>query len=757
MTQIVDAAAARADQAAPDAEPRVRTAIAVVMTRFPRIDETFILREVDELERRGQPVLIVPILRGDTSVVHEEAKPWMRRALYTPFISGRVVAANFRALWRQPRNYLGLLWRLVTGTMLRPTTLIHTLVLFPKSVYLAAELPARGIRHVHAHFATHATTMAYIIAALSDISYSFTVHGPDVFVHRLLLREKIRRAKFVRSISVFNKAFLSGLYPVVSEGKIEVVHSGVNPDIYAEAAEKKQSGSRPRLLSVAALTPSRGFPFLVDACAKLVERGIDVECRIVGAGPLRDTTEQWIHRRGLDRSVKLLGSLPQHEVAREMGEADVFVLPSIIAVDGQMDGIPVSLMEALAAGKPVVASPISGIPELVKDGTSGFIVDATHSEDVASKVGRLLSDPALRTRLGRAGQQRVRDAFDIRKTTATLVALFDRHRDVNTAPASVAEQVRNLTWSRLGAVAVGVRRIHERADSLIAEVTISDGIHRRDVVVRRQRETVDGSATDRARKLFEVLSTLAQSMPRESAPGRFIYTVPRVLMFDEPRAALVIERADGKSVGGLVRSARSSGLTGKLTSPLRHAGAWLRAMQRGTEASAEDGRHVLTAVVLIALEDLELATAAERSLRKRHAAIADRLRELESRVSERPLRVVGHHGGYRPDSIFMGDGTVSVLDFGGYREGLDLEDVAHFLLHIDLNFSSPLNRRHRERLKNAFLEGYAEGSPVDSEVLALLTLTRALAMLAHGGTGSGRLEEWRHRVLLRQTVLEKAR
>ncbi len=752
MTGVLDTAA-QEPMSAPkrDPEPRVRTAIAVVMTRFPRIDETFILREIDELERRGQPVLLVPILRGDTSIVHEEAKPWMRRALYTPFASASVAAANVRALFRQPRRTLGLLWRLTVGTMLRPTTLLHTLAVFPKSVYLAEELPKRGIRHVHAHFATHATTVAYIIASLSDVTYSFTVHGPDVFVHRLLLREKIRCAKFVRAISVFNKAFLCGLYPVVSDGKIEVVHSGVNPDVYAEAADTSTKTERPRLLSVAALTPSRGFPFLVDACAKLVERGHDIECRIVGAGPLRATTEQWILRRGLDKSVRLLGTLPQHDVAREMGDADVFVLPSIIAVDGQMDGIPISLMEAMAAAKPVVASPISGIPELVKDGTSGFIVDATHPEQVAQMVSSLLADPALRERLGRAGQQRVRDAFDIRKTTAALVGLFDRHRDVNRVAPTIAEAVRSLAWSRLGAVAVGVRRIRERSDSFIAEAAISDGIHRRDVVVRRQLETVDGSpAVDRARRLFEVVSTLGQSMPRESADGGVVYTVPRVLMFDEPRAALVLERADGKSLGGLVRSARSSGLTGKLVTPLRQAGAWLRAMQRGT-ATGDDGRHVLTAVILLALQDLDLAIAGDRMLRRRHDVIAGRLRELESRAADRPLEVTGHHGDYRPDSIFIGNRSISVIDFGGYREGLALEDVANFLLHLDLEFRSPLGRYGSDRLKSAFVDGY--GATLDGELLSLFTLTRALRMLAHGGTADGRIEEWRHRAILRRKVL----
>ncbi|MFP5247488.1 MAG: glycosyltransferase, partial [Thermoanaerobaculia bacterium] len=303
----------------PAPDPRVRAAIAVIMTRFPRIEDTFILREINELERNGQPVLVVPVMRSEATVLHEEARPWLSRAFFTPFLSWEITRSNAAALLQNPLHYLRLLFFLIAGTILRPSTLIRTLALFPKSVHLARVLRERGIRHVHAHFATHATTMAYIISAFSDITYSFTVHGPDVFVHRLLVREKIRKAKFVRAISTFNKAFLCGLYPDETAGKVEVIRTGVNPDVYADAASEAVRHERPLILSVSELMPSRGFPYLVDACARLIRAGMDVECRIVGEGPLRDVTEQWIAEHGLADRVKLLGAQPQHEVARLMG------------------------------------------------------------------------------------------------------------------------------------------------------------------------------------------------------------------------------------------------------------------------------------------------------------------------------------------------------------------------------------------------------------------------------------------------------
>jgi colanic acid/amylovoran biosynthesis glycosyltransferase len=736
ITRQESASQARTDE--PAAEPRVRGAIAVLMLRFPHIADTFLLREINELERQGQPVVVVPALHGDGKIVHEEAKPWISRALFTPLFSWEIVRANFKVFLKQPGNYLRVLSKLVLGTVVRPSTLLRTLALFPKSVHLATILPERGVRHLHAHFATHATTMAYIIASLTDLTYSFTVHGPDVFVHRLLLREKIRRAKFVRTISVFNKAFLSGLYPEETHGKIEVVRTGVNPDVYEEAASEQaaQPKARPLVLAVAELTPSRGFPYLVDACARLVKAGMDVECRIVGEGPLRTVTEQWIAEHGIADHVFLVGAQPQHEVAALMGQSDVFVLPSIVATDGQMDGIPVSLMEAMAAGKPVIASSISGIPELVHHEVSGLLVDAAHPERVAQAITRLVRDPALSERMGRAGQQKVRQFYDVRRNIASLVKLLDKHEQGDMAAG--ADWIASLNWSRLNATAVGVRRVHDRTDTDVAEVTISDGVAKRDVIVRRPSADLDdeSSPLERARAEFEVISTLSQTLGAaegERTAGGTRYAVPRLLMYDEPNATLVFERADGRSLSGILRKERTNRRT---LEAVRKAGTWLRLMQNHT-MSQGDGRYVLTAVVYLALRDLDLACAAEQSLRSLHTGITDRIRELETRVAENTVRVVGQHGDFRADNIYIGDKRVDVTSFSRFREGLPLEDIAQFLLDLEIACDLPFRHVRAIQLREAFLAGYGMSyAEIDGEELQLLTMAKALQMLAHGGSES---------------------
>ena len=715
-------------------QPPLRTAIAVIMTYFPRIEETYILREINELERHGQPVVVVPIVREHPAVVHEQAKPWLQRALFTPFISLPILASNVRSFFASPRRYLRLLGTMIASSIWRPSTLMRSLSIVPKGVHLASVLSAKGVKHVHAHFATHATTMAWIISSVSDISFSFTVHGPDVFVHRLLLREKLRKARFVRCISTFNKAFLSGLYPLETEGKLEVVRTGVNPDVYEEAARAAQvRRPRPQLLSISPLTPRTGFGFLIDACAQLMKEGIELDCAIVGDGPLRAEAQAWIARHGLADRVRLLGTLPQHEVARLMGETDIFVLPSIIATDGQMDGIPVSLMEAMAAGKPVVASALSGIPELVRHDVNGLLVDAAHPQRIAAAVRRLIEDPALRERFDAAAREVVRERFDVRKTSQSLIRLFDRAGEINRPSPTTVERILNLNWARMNASAIGVRRVHERADSYLAEVTINDGVTTREVIVRQNLGDSERDPTESARTEFEILTTLRQSLAEregEMTATAAACSVPRLLMFDEPNAAIVIERADGTSLAGIMSDGVDKS-NGRLGPALRKAGTWLRVMQERT-ASSEDGRNVLTAVVLLALRDIDLVCAGDRRFCHQRDAVRDRLQQLESALATEPLPVSGHHGNFSPSNIFIGSRRIDVVDFGDYREGLPLEDVAEMLIHLQLQARAGSSRY--EAMRRAFLDGYGMSiSQLDESALRLFMLTRTLQMLAREG------------------------
>jgi colanic acid/amylovoran biosynthesis glycosyltransferase len=412
----------------PDAQPQKRSAVGVLLSRFPTVTETFILREVIEMERQAQPVRLVPMLREDPPVIHDEAKPWTERALFTPYVNGSILRANVAAFLRNPFRYWWLLFRLVMGTVLRPGTLIRTLALFPKSVFLAQQLQAEGVRHIHAHYATHPSTMALIIATLSDVTFSFTVHAHDIQVDRSLLRWKLRETRFVRSISDYNKRFLERLYPRETRGgKIIVVHVGIEPEVYEENSRKLTpiAGGVPKILCVAAHRPYKGLPVLIEACRILRDEGVAFQCDIVGHGPMRDELQGMIDERNLGDVFKLAGPRPQAEVARMMSEATLFVLPSIIASDGQMEGIPVALMEAMASSRAVVSTSISGIPELVEDGVNGLLVHPGDAPALAVTMRRLLEDRELAKAMGVRGQQKVRAEFVLRDCVAQLIARLE--------------------------------------------------------------------------------------------------------------------------------------------------------------------------------------------------------------------------------------------------------------------------------------------------------------------------------------------
>ncbi|MFI5316527.1 MAG: glycosyltransferase family 4 protein [Myxococcota bacterium] len=408
--------------------------LAVVLSRFPSVTETFILREVVELDRAGVEVAFVPLLREPTPpALHAEAVAWDRRALYTPFVNGPILAANLRVLASRPWLWLRTLLALLAESASSWNAFSGTLGIYLKSVYYGQVLRARGVRHVHAHFATHPATAAYVMSRVSragdaEIPYSLTVHAHDIFLHTAGLARKLAGASFVRTISEFNAEFLLQRFGrgrfAVTRDKFRVIHCGIELGRYAGRPLPGTPGSdRPaRLLTVAQLKPYKGIAFLVAAARRLADRGVDVRCDVIGGGPLQAELAAEVERVGLGERFHLLGPRSQAEVAEALASADLFVLPSIVAPDGQMEGIPVSLMEALAAGLPTVATRLSGIPELVVDGRTGYVVPPGDAESLAAAIARALAEPERARALAQAGRALVQEQFEIRGCMERLVA-----------------------------------------------------------------------------------------------------------------------------------------------------------------------------------------------------------------------------------------------------------------------------------------------------------------------------------------------
>jgi len=702
--------------------PTVRPTVAVVVSRFPLVTETFVLREIDELERQAQPVRLVPLLRERPAVVHPEARPWLRRALFTPWLSRAIVGANLRALTRYPGRYPGLLLRLVAGTVARPGVLVRTLALFPKAVYLGERLEAEGVCHLHAHFATYPATVAWVASRFFGLTFSFTVHAHDLFIHRALLEPKVKEARFVRAISRFNRAYLERLYPAArssGEGpeKVTVIHMGIEPERY-EPAEKPAHEDRPeketegpaRLLCVAALKPYKGLPVLLAACEALVREGRDIVCEVVGEGPDRRTLEREIRRRGLsgegeEERVRLPGALPQEEVARRLARADVFVLPSVVAKDGQMEGLPVVLMEALAARRPTVATRLSGIPELVEDGVTGLLVEPGDPQALAAAVARLLDDRELASRLAEAGRRRVEAEYDLRHTAAALAARLDDQESGDRGDR--AAEIVALANGLGGPGAVGLRRLHDSPDARVAELLLPAYNAPREVVVKQPRDRPGQSRPpwERARWEHEVLTRL----------HRAGVAVPRPLGLCETQGALGMEAVDGEPLDALIRRrrwARPSRFL-ELERAFHGTGVWLKRLQDATRGPRGVGRH----------GDFWPGNV--------------RVQEERTTASEKALDSV-------PDAV-----AVTVLDLEGFEEGAaPAEDAAHFLVTSGLYLVFPFLGRRRRRLERAFVRGWNPALDQGERGELERAKTRvARRLLERGVVGGGPSAPWRRRWL----------
>ena len=401
--------------------------IAYIMSRFPHLPETFILREMNQMQALGWDVALYPLILQDQPVVHPEAQDWVARAHQLPFLSAAVLAANLRTLVRQPVRYLGLWAKAVRHNVKSPNLLVRALALLPKAVYAAEQMTAENIRHIHAHYATHPAFVAWAIHQLTGISYSITVHAHDIFVRTAMLGTKLQEAEFVVAISEFNREYLAQKLGDWVREKIHIVHCGIIPETYAAQTRRWVAGERLELLNIGSLQPYKGQKYLVEACALLKAQGIPFRCRIIGGSTeVKGDLEARIAQHGLQEHVFLLGGKTQQEVAELLAEAHCYVQPSIITPAGKMEGIPVALMEAMAAELPAVATAISGVPELVRPQETGYLVPAEDVTALADTLAHIYHHPEEAAQLAKNGRALVLTEFELRANVEQLSQLFTR-------------------------------------------------------------------------------------------------------------------------------------------------------------------------------------------------------------------------------------------------------------------------------------------------------------------------------------------
>lgn len=395
------------------------TTVLYVVSRFPNVTETFVVNEWWALEGRFRMEL-ASLIRERVDALHPQTERLLPRVHFAPLLGLATVRANLSALRSRPRPYLTTLRDVLAGSRGRPNGgLLKGLVVFWKAVSLARLVEEKRVDHVHAHFISHPATAAWVVHRLTGVPFSITAHANDLFVQPALLERKIEEARFVATISEFNRDHLGRAAP--RAGRIELVHCGVDLDRFPFRPGRGAS----RLLSVGRLEPTKGHDDLLRAFAEVAAGAPDVSLEIVGSGPERHRLERLVEDLGLAGRVRLRGALTTEDVRELFAEADMFVLAARRHPSGRMDGIPVALMEAMASGLPVVTTSLSGIPELVVDEETGLLVPPESPPQLAAAIRRLLAEPALRERLVAAARERVAARFDLTVEAARLGDLFD--------------------------------------------------------------------------------------------------------------------------------------------------------------------------------------------------------------------------------------------------------------------------------------------------------------------------------------------
>jgi len=396
--------------------------IGYIVSTWPSLSQTFVLNEILALERLGVPIRIYSMKDPKDEPVHADVSQVKAKIVYLSWRRGWkfVVVANLRLAVGLPTRYLRILLEALGyhrwGIVRR----------FFQAAYLANMLRRDQVVHLHAHFATAPTLIAMFTHELLGIPYTFTAHARDIYVdtQAKLLRAQMQRAEAVITISEYNRRYLSTQLGLALNGRVRCVYNGLDLRQF-EYCPLPASGGPLLLLSVGRLIEKKGFGNLLASARILRERGHNFKLEIIGNGPLRKSLEDQAKRAGLADVVSFLGAQPQEEVRLAFKRAAIFVLPCVIAFDGDRDGIPTVLLEAMAVGTPVVSTSVSGIPELINSGRNGLLVKPKDPRLLADAIEQLLASPQLRKDLSLAGRESIEERFAIDRNCRQLLSLFN--------------------------------------------------------------------------------------------------------------------------------------------------------------------------------------------------------------------------------------------------------------------------------------------------------------------------------------------
>lgn len=402
-------------------EPRAR--MAYVLGQFPSVSETFILREMCALQKLGFD--ITPLsMNPPAEPVHETAQGLASRTLYRSApVSWQSLKGMIGALFRKPIGCMSALRMIISQGMRDFGAVRELMSAFSAACYVVAHVPPGRMRHVHAHFASYPATVGLLLAEILGVGFSMSCHARDIFTDEArLMGLKVAEAEFVTVCTQVGAERLQRRYSPLNSDKLRVIRHGLDFKQFTGGSHREHQ--TPLVVSVGRLVEKKGFPILLRAAAMLAAEDMDFELAIVGDGPQREELERLINGLGLQGRVHMPGYLTEKQVMATYRHADLFVLTPIIAADGDRDGLPNTIIEAMAAGVPVVATDVGAISEVVIHEQTGLLAQPGNVQEIARCMERALVDHALRQRISAQALQKVQREHDISRNVGQLGAVF---------------------------------------------------------------------------------------------------------------------------------------------------------------------------------------------------------------------------------------------------------------------------------------------------------------------------------------------
>jgi colanic acid/amylovoran biosynthesis glycosyltransferase len=393
-----------------------------IVSRFPKVTETFIANEMASVAAHELGIQLFTLVHTDEPALHQTAARWVPGVVAGERNPWPLVVAQARWLRRRPGRLAGVWWATIRAHATTPRLLVRTAYATAVGVHWADRLADSA--HVHTHWATYPAHIAWVAHRLTGLTYSVTAHAHDIQTANPMMSRKLADAAFVVTISEHNRAFLVGSVGAAFGSRLHVIRCGVDTGRFAPRPANSVTQGAANFVCVASFMAYKGHRILLAAIAELKQSGVLVTLQLIGDGELRPDIVAQIAELGLEDCVELLGWRNADEVAGAVGQATAFVLASVVLDDGQTEGIPVALMEAMASGVPVVATRVSGVPELVRDNDTGLLAEPGDVSGLAAAMQRVINDPVGAAQRAERAVALIGAEYDHEHNITRLVELF---------------------------------------------------------------------------------------------------------------------------------------------------------------------------------------------------------------------------------------------------------------------------------------------------------------------------------------------